>query len=55
MAPKQPARFASAFGTLASAFGIVLAVAVTILAITTPNLAEPMLEPIYRLQLLLLY
>jgi hypothetical protein len=55
MAPKpEPAEFASVFGTLTSAFGIVLAVA-AILAITTPNWAEPMLEPIYRLQLLLLY
>jgi hypothetical protein len=39
-------------------FGMALAMAVTILVITTwarPNWAEPMLEPIYRLQLLLLY
>jgi hypothetical protein len=54
MAPKQPARFASAFGTLTSVFGVVLAVA-AILAITTPNLATSSLSPIYRPQLLLLY
>jgi hypothetical protein len=43
---------------LAFKFGMALAMAVTILAITTwasRNWAEPMLEPIYRLQLLLLY
>jgi hypothetical protein len=36
-------------------FGMVLAVAVTILAITTPNLAAPSLSPIYQPQLLLVY
>ena len=39
---------------LAYVFGIVLAVAVIILAITTPNLAEPR-SPIYHPQLPLLY
>jgi hypothetical protein len=47
MAPK-PAR-------LAFVFGMVLAVAVTILAITTPNLAASSSSPIYRPQLLLVY
>jgi hypothetical protein len=47
MAPK-PAR-------LAFVFGMVLAVAVTILAITTPNLAAPSASLIYRPQLLVLY
>jgi hypothetical protein len=36
-------------------FGMVLAVAVTILAITTPNLATPSSSPIYHPQLVLLY
>jgi len=35
--------------------GMVLAMALTILAITTPNLAAPCLSPIYHPQLLLLY
>jgi hypothetical protein len=47
MAPKpEPAR-------LAYVFGMVLAVAAIILAITTPNLAAPR-SPIYHHQLLLL-
>jgi len=49
MAPKpEPAR-------LAYVFGMVLAVAAIILAITTPNLATPSSSPIYHPQLLLLY
>ena len=49
MAPKpKPAR-------LAYVFGIVLAVAAIILAITTPDLASPSPSPIYHPQLLLLY
>jgi hypothetical protein len=47
MAPK-PAR-------LAFVFGMVLAVAVTILAITTPNLAAPSSSPVYHPQLVILY
>jgi len=39
---------------LAYVFGMVLAVAAIILAITTPNLAAPR-SPIYHPQLLLLY
>jgi hypothetical protein len=55
MTPKpEPAGFASVFGMLTSAFGIVLAMA-AILAITTPNLAAPSSSPIYRPQLLVLY
>jgi hypothetical protein len=49
MAPKpEPAR-------LAYVFGMVLAVAAIILAITTRNLAAPSSSPIYHPQLLLLY
>ena len=49
MAPKpKPAR-------LAYVFGMVLAVAAIILAITTPNLATPSWSPIFGSQLLLLY
>jgi len=49
MAPKaEPAR-------LAYVFGIVLAVAAIILAITTHNLAAPSSSPMYHPQLLLLY
>ena len=49
MAPKpEPA-------TLAYVFGIVLAVAAIILAITTPDLAAPSSSPIYHPQLPLLY
>jgi len=49
MAPKpEPAR-------LAYVFGIVLAVAAIILAITTVNLAAPSSSPIYHPQLWLLY
>jgi hypothetical protein len=49
MAPKpEPAR-------LAYAFGMVLAVAAIILAITTRNLAAPSSSPIYHPQLVLLY
>jgi hypothetical protein len=36
-------------------FGMVLAVAVTILAFTTPDLAAPSLSAIYQPQLLLVY
>jgi hypothetical protein len=36
-------------------FGMVLAVAVTILAITTPNLAATSSSPIYHPQLVILY
>jgi len=49
MAPKPEA------ATLAYVFGIVLAVAAIILAITTPDLAAPNSSPIYHPQLLLLY
>jgi hypothetical protein len=49
MAPKpEPAR-------LAYVFGMVLAVAAIILAITTGNLAAPSSSPIYHPQLQLLY
>jgi len=49
MAPKpEPAR-------LAYVFGMVLAVATIILAITTRNLAAPSTSPIYHPQLPLLY
>ena len=49
MAPKpEPAR-------LAYVFGMVLAVAAIILAITTPDLASPSSSPIYYPQLPLLY
>jgi hypothetical protein len=49
MAPKpKPAR-------LAYVFGMVLAVAAIILAITTRNLAAPSSSPIYHPQLVLLY
>ena len=49
MAPKpEPPR-------LAYVFGMVLAVAAIILAITTHNLAAPSSSPIYHAQLLLLY
>jgi hypothetical protein len=49
MAPKpEPAR-------LAYVFAMVLAVTAIILAITTPDLAEPCSSPIYHPQLLLLY
>jgi hypothetical protein len=49
MAPNpEPAR-------LAYVFGMVLAVAAIILAITTRNLAAPSSAPIYHPQLLLLY
>jgi hypothetical protein len=49
MAPKsEPAR-------LVYVFGMVLAVAAIILAITTRNLAAPSSSPIYHPQLLLLY
>jgi hypothetical protein len=40
---------------LAYVFGMVLAVAAIILAITTPNLAAPSLSPIYHPQLVVLY
>jgi hypothetical protein len=40
---------------LAYVFGMVLAVATIILAITTRNLAAPSSSPIYHPQLLLLY
>jgi hypothetical protein len=50
MAPKPEA------ATLAYVFGIVLAVAAIILAITaTPDLASPSSSPIYHPQLPLLY
>jgi hypothetical protein len=49
MAPKPEA------ARLASVFGIVLAVAAIILAITTPDLASPSSSPIYHPQLPLLY
>jgi hypothetical protein len=49
MAPKpEPAR-------LAYVFGMVLAVAAIILAITTRNLAAPSSSPVYHPQLPLLY
>jgi hypothetical protein len=48
----EPTGPASVFGTLASAFGIVLVVA-TILAITA--VADPTLYPIFRPQFLVLY
>ena len=49
MAPKpEPAR-------LAFVFGMVLAVAAIILAITTPNLAAPSSSLMHHPQLLLLY
>ena len=49
MAPKpEPAR-------LAYVFGMVLAVAAIILAITTPDLAAPSSSPIFGPQLPLLY
>ena len=49
MAPKpEPAR-------LAYVFGMVLAVAAIILAITTHDLAAPSSSPIYHPQLMLLY
>jgi len=49
VAPKpEPAR-------LASVFGIVLAVAAIILAITTPNLATPSWSPIFGPQHLIVY
>jgi len=49
MAPKpEPTR-------LAYVFGMVLAVAAIILAITTRNLAAPSSSPIYHPQLVLLY
>jgi hypothetical protein len=40
---------------LAYVFGMVLAVAAIILAITTPNLAAPSSSPIYHPQLVVLY
>jgi hypothetical protein len=40
---------------LACVFGMVLAVAAIILAITTPNLAAPSSSPIYHPQLVTLY
>jgi hypothetical protein len=40
---------------LAYVFGIILAVAALILAITTHNLAAPSSSPMYHPQLLLLY
>ena len=49
MAPKPEA------ATLAYFFGIVLAVAAIILAITAPDLASPSASPIYHPQLPLLY
>ncbi len=49
MAPKPEA------ARLASVFGIVLAVAAIILAITTPDLASPSSSPTYHPQLLVLY
>jgi hypothetical protein len=49
MAPKPEAV------TLAYFFGIVLAVAAIILAITAPDLASPSSSPIYHPQLPLLY
>jgi len=49
MAPKPEA------ARLAYVFGIVLAVAAIILAITTGNLASPSSSPIYHPQLPLLY
>jgi hypothetical protein len=49
MAPKpKPARFVFTVG-------MILAMALTILTITTPNLAAPSLSPIYHPQLVLLY
>jgi hypothetical protein len=49
MAPKpEPAR-------LAYAFGMVLAAAAILLAITTPNLAALSSSPIYHPELVLLY
>jgi len=49
MAPKPEA------ARLAYVFGIILAVAAIILAITTPDLASPSSSPIYYPQLPLLY
>jgi len=49
MAPKPEA------ARLAYVFGIVLAVAAIILAITTPDLAAPSSSPVYHPQLPLLY
>jgi hypothetical protein len=49
MAPKPEA------ASLAYVFGIILAVAAIILAITTPDLASPSWSPIFGPQLPLLY
>ena len=57
MAPKpQPAGLTAVFGTLTSAFGIVLAVAAILTGMTWAMAApESSIYPIYRPQLLLLY
>jgi hypothetical protein len=58
MAPKpEPPGLASVFGTLTSVFGIVLAVALTTLAVMSWAMAAPgsSIYPIYQPQLLLLY
>jgi hypothetical protein len=58
MAPKpEPAGLASIFETLTSVFGIVLAVALTTLAVMSWAMAAPesSIYPIYQTQLLLSY
>jgi hypothetical protein len=56
MAPKpEPTGLASVFGTLTSVFGIVPAMALTILAVMSWAMAAPESYPIYQPQLLLLY
>jgi hypothetical protein len=56
MAPKpEPAGLASVLGTLTSVFGIVLAVAATVVLMADRGLAAPCSSPTYQPQLLLLY